>query len=144
MSAYILDASVAAKWFLPPNSEPLAEESFRILDGYSQGEIQLFVPDLFWPEFGNVLWRAVRLGRISIESADEAVGSLLDLGIPTSPSGPILPEAFSIAVNFQRSVYDAVYVALAVSAKRLLITADERLANALAAHFPVRWLGSIG
>ena len=144
MSAYVLDASVAAKWFLPPNGEALVEESLNILDGYSQGEIQLFVPDLFWPEFGNVLWKAARLGRISIESAEEAIGSLVDLGIPTSPSGPLLPEAFSIAVNFQRSVYDAVYVALAVTSNRLLVTADERLANALAAHFPVRWLGSIG
>lgn len=144
MSAYVLDASVAAKWFLPPSSEPLAEESLSILDGYSQGEVQLSVPDLFWPEFGNVLWKAVRLGRISIESAEEAIRALVDLGIPTSPSRPLLPEAFSIAVNFQRSVYDAVYVALAVTSNRLLVTADERLANALAAHFPVRWLGSIG
>lgn len=144
MSAYILEASVAAKWFLPPNSEPLAEESLRILSGYSQGEVQLFVPDLFWPELGNVLWKAVRLGRISLESAEEAIDSLADLSIPTSPSGPLLPESFSIAVNFQRSVYDAVYVALAVTTNRLFVTADQRLANALAAHFPVRWLGSIG
>jgi len=144
VSGYILDASVAAKWFLPANREPLAEESLSILDGYSQGEVQLFVPDLFWPEFGNILWKAVRLGRISIKSAEEAIGSMLDLRIPTSPSSPLLPEAFSIAVHFERSVYDAVYVALAVTSNRLLVTADERLANALAAHFPVRWLGSMG
>ena len=144
MIAYILDTSVAAKWFLPPAGEPLAEESFRILSAYSQGEVQLSVPDLFWPEFGNVLWKAVRLGRISMESAGEAIASLLDLGIPTSPSAPLLPEAFSIAVSFERNVGDAVYVALAVASNRLLITADERLANALAAHFPVRWLGAVG
>jgi predicted nucleic acid-binding protein len=55
-----------------------------------------------------------------MESAEEAIGSLLDLRIPTSPSSPLLPDAFSIAVNFQRSVYDAVYVALAVTSNRLL------------------------
>jgi len=33
-------------------------------------------------------------------------------------------------------------VALAVREKVELITADERLANALAARFPVRWLGA--
>lgn len=144
MSAYILDASVAAKWFLPPDGEPLAEESLGILDGYSQGKIQLSVPDMFWPELGNVLWKAARLGRISTESAEEAIDSLLNLSIPTSPSGPLLPDAFSIAVNFHRSVYDSMNVALAVISNRLLITADERLAHALAAHFPVRWLGSLG
>jgi predicted nucleic acid-binding protein len=32
-------------------------------------------------------------------------------------------------------------VALALVSKANLITADERLANALAAHLPVKWLG---
>jgi predicted nucleic acid-binding protein len=40
-------------------------------------------------------------------------------------------------------VYDCTYVALAIASERLLVTADERLANALAAHLPVRWLGSV-
>ena len=34
------------------------------------------------------------------------------------------------------------YVALAITSGRPLLTADEKLANALAAHFPIRWLGS--
>jgi predicted nucleic acid-binding protein len=43
---------------------------------------------------------------------------------------------------FDRTVYDSLYVALAVHSKTQLITADERLANSLAAHFPVKWLGA--
>jgi predicted nucleic acid-binding protein len=39
--------------------------------------------------------------------------------------------------------YDGLYVSLAVASKATLVTADERMANALAAHFPVRWLGAI-
>jgi predicted nucleic acid-binding protein len=31
---------------------------------------------------------------------------------------------------------------LAIQRKTELITADERLANALAAHLPVKWLGA--
>ena len=48
MSAYVLDASVAAKWFLPREHETLVDESVRILDDYAAGRIQLLVPDLFW------------------------------------------------------------------------------------------------
>jgi predicted nucleic acid-binding protein len=48
-----------------------------------------------------------------------------------------------IATAFQRTVYDALYVALAVTSKAQFVTADERLANAMAAHLPVKWLGSI-
>jgi len=54
----------------------------------------------------------------------------------------LLPQAFQIALHFQRSVYDALYVALAVSRKLIFITADERLVNALGTFFPVKWLGA--
>ncbi len=143
MSGYVLDASVAAKWFLPPDSEPLADESLRILERYARGEVQFLVPDLFWPEIGNILWKAVRLGRLTKESAEEALDSLTRLNIPTSPSGALLRDAFSIAVGFQRTVYDSIYVALAVMSDRQFLTADERLANAVAGLLPVRWLGMV-
>jgi predicted nucleic acid-binding protein len=61
----------------------------------------------------------------------------------TVGSFAILPEALAIASFFGRTVYDSIYVALAVTSKTQLVTADERLANALAAHLPVKWLGSL-
>jgi predicted nucleic acid-binding protein len=143
VSAYVLDASVAAKWFLPPGAETLVQESLDLLDGYSRGTVRLTVPDLFWPEFGNILWKAARMGRISVETAEEAIASLTEQQLPTSPSLPLLTDAFAIATRFQCTVYDCLYVALALSSGRPLVTADERLANSLAAHFPVRWLGSL-
>ena len=66
MTAYVLDASVAAKWVLPSRDEPLAAESIRLLHSFAAGEINLSVPDsvpdLFWPEIGNILWKSVRAG----------------------------------------------------------------------------------
>jgi predicted nucleic acid-binding protein len=47
-----------------------------------------------------------------------------------------------IALDFDRTVYDSAYIALAVATGSELITADERLVNALGSRFPVRWLGS--
>ena len=55
MTAYVLDASVAAKWVLPSKGEAPAKESVRLLDRFAAGEINLSVPDLFWPEIGNLL-----------------------------------------------------------------------------------------
>jgi predicted nucleic acid-binding protein len=142
MSSYVLDASVAAKWFLPHAGETLVEESLEILNDYAKGRTALLVPDLFWPELGNIFWKAVRAGRMSRESAEEAVLAITSQKFPTSSSLPLLSDAFGIAVSFQRTVYDSIYVALAITSGRPLLTADERLANALAAHFPIRWLGS--
>jgi predicted nucleic acid-binding protein len=58
------------------------------------------------------------------------------------PSRAVLPEACKIAVDFDRTVYDSTYVALAVATGAELMTADERLVNALGSRFPVRWLGA--
>jgi hypothetical protein len=51
----VLDANVAAKWFLPPAHETLAEEAFGLLEQYVRGRTRLLVPDLVWPELGNIL-----------------------------------------------------------------------------------------
>jgi predicted nucleic acid-binding protein len=140
--AYVLDASVAAKWFLPSENETFLSEALALLEAYTRGDVKLIVPDLFWPEFGNILWKATRVGRISHELAEDALKSLTGQKIPTSLSLPLMNDAFAIATRFQCTVYDSLYVALALESGKPLITADERLANSLAARFPVRWLGS--
>jgi predicted nucleic acid-binding protein len=60
----------------------------------------------------------------------------------TVPGEELLPDALEIAFAYDRSVYDSLYVALAIQFKTEMITADERLANALASRLPVKWLGA--
>ena len=143
MTLLVLDANVAAKWFLPAKSEPLADEAFTLLGKYAKDEIRFIVPDLFWVEFANVMWKAVRLGRLPKVSAGEALEALIQRDFPTFPSLKLLDSAFQIATAFERTVYDCLYVALAVHSNAQLITADERLANSLAARFPIKWLGAV-
>jgi len=143
LTACVLDASVAAKWFFSPQRETLVAEARRLLADYVAGKLRLLVPDLFWVELGNIIWKSARRGRISARSAEEAMDALLETNIPTIRSEPLLKDAFAIATRFDRTVYDAVYVALAFARDAPLVTADERLANALAARAPVRWLGAM-
>lgn len=142
MTTVVLDASVAAKWFLPPADETLLEEALDLLGRYTKGEIRFIVPDLFWSEFGNILWKAMRQGRCSRATAESALADMRNRKVPTVSSLELLDNAFAIAAQFGRTVYDSVYVALAIASKADMVTADERLANALAAYFPVSWLGS--
>ena len=142
MTTVVLDATIAAKWFLPPGDEPFLDEALDLLDRYTKGDLRFIVPDLFWPEFGNILWKAMREGRCSRESAESALGEMRNRKLPTFSSLELLDNAFAIAAQFGRTVYDSVYVALAISSKAHMVTADERLANALAAYFPVNWLGA--
>ena len=142
MTAYVLDASIAAKWVLPLRHEPLAAEAMRLLDRFIAGEIRFLVPDLFWPEIANVLWKSVRLGRTSGQSAREANKWIQALGIPTRPTAHLVGDALTLALDSDRTVYDSLYVALAIVAGRFFLTADEKLVNALGARLPVRWLRS--
>jgi predicted nucleic acid-binding protein len=142
LNLLVLDASVAVKWFLQ-SEEPWKIEALGLLDRYRAKEFEMVVPDLFWAEFGNVLLKATRQGRCTVAEAEESIRRINALRIPTAPSAALLEQAFVVASQYGRSFYDSLYVALAVSIEATLITADERLANAVAAHLPVKWLGAI-
>jgi predicted nucleic acid-binding protein len=142
MNSFVLDASVAAKWMLPARDELLWPEASRLLDAYEAGALNFVVPDIFWPECGNIMWKAVRQQRVARGHAEDAMLLMLQRRIPTVSSAELLLLAASISFDFGRSVYDCLYVALAAQTKKELVTADERLLNALAARFPVKWLGA--
>ena len=143
MSLVVVDASVAAKWFLPENGEALVSQALALLDAYDKEEVRFVVPDLFYVETASAIWKAVRAGRVPRAFADQALVLLTQRKFPTVPSLKLVDQAFQIAADHGRTVYDCLYVALAVQTNSQLITADERLANALAARFPVKWLGAI-
>ena len=141
MRNIVLDASVAVKWAVPSN-ETLAAESLQLLKRYADGEINFLVPDLFWAEVGNVLWKGVRQQRWPRAVAASVVSEMSARAFFTVSSRSLLSDAMEIALVHERSVYDCLYVALAVQFNVEMVTADERLANALAARLPVKWLGA--
>jgi predicted nucleic acid-binding protein len=143
VNLFVVDASVAAKWVLPGPAEPFREQALHILKQWLDGKARLIVPDFFWVEMTNVLWKAVRRGRCTNEIAIAALATLVDYGMPTVPSLTLLNPALQTAVLHGRSAYDCLYIVLAREAEAHLVTADKKLANAMAAHFPVRWLGAI-
>jgi predicted nucleic acid-binding protein len=141
--AVVVDASVAAKWVLPREQEALVEEATEVLNDYIRQKIKLLVPDLFWIELANVLCKAIRRGRCSQVLAETALKDLTTRQFTTIPSSTVLESAFRIASMFDRSVYDSAYIAVALEFSTHMITADEKLANAVAAHLPVKWLGAL-
>ena len=123
----VVDASVAVKWYVPEGDSAKASALL------GRGE-RLLAPDLLTAEMGNILWKKVRRGELTTDEAEAIVDAFLSTSpLTLYPSHRLLRGAFDIATAFQRSVYDALYLALAVAEHCRLLTADERLANALQA-----------
>ena len=136
MKKVVVDASVALKWFVP---EIHSASATRLLDP----AIVLCAPDLIGPEFGNILWKKVRRAEITRDEADEILSAFGALPLEIRPSSALLAAAFEIAVEFDRSVYDSLYLALAVAEECALVTADAKLHSALAASplaIHVQWV----
>lgn len=91
----VVDASVAIKWYVP---EVHSEAAARVLDERAKG-VRLQVPDLFFPEFGNILWRKVRVGEIEKAVAEGIAGALLAVPKTVHRSEALLPSALNIALN---------------------------------------------
>ena len=123
----IIDAGVSAKWYFP---EPGNEAADLLLADRMTGERELFAPDLIVPEFVNVLWKRVRRQECSRRAAQEIL-ALWDVDRPTLvASSNLATQAFQLATALDHSVYDCLYLALALAIEAPLVTADRQLAHA--------------
>ena len=141
MVRYVIDASVACKWFF---FEDDSDRAFNLLKDFQLGHAALSAPDLLIPEIGNTLWkRTVLRSESTLPSARRFYARLLDLGIDLAPSAELALDAFAIAEGTKHQLYDCLYVALAKKLGCQLITADERLARKMHPAATVRLLNSI-
>lgn len=126
MSAIIVDASVGIKWFLPEVHSAEARH-------WRNGPDELHVPAFFFDlEIANILWKKVRRAEITRADADLILAQLPALPLTRHPEDPLLASAFDLADRTQRTVYDCMYLALAVQMAGRMVTADQRLYNSLA------------
>lgn len=124
----VIDASVAAKWFL---REPPAEEdrdlAAAVLLALRSGEAEAVQP-VHWPlEVAAVMaWRE--------PARSEAAVALLDaLGLRIADGVDILLRAVRLAAELDAHVFDTLYHAVALSRDAVLLTADRRYFDRAAA-----------
>jgi len=124
MTTLVVDASVAAKWFLP---EPDAAAALRLLDGRRR----LAAPDLICSEIGNIVWKLHGRDLLSVDEASDMIEHFLSMPLDIHDSTSLLAPALEIAMATERTVYDSLYLALAVELGAVVVTADQRWVNAL-------------
>ncbi len=137
MKRAVIDAGVLIKLFFEEDYSGVAER-------FIQATQELLAPDLIWSETANVVWKRYRRGDLSHEDATGIAAQIVGMPLRISPSADLIPDALDLAMQFDRTVYDGLYVALAVRTKSVMITSDQRLVNSLAGtplEKNVAWIG---
>lgn len=122
--ALVVDASVAVKCLLVEEDSTTARNLFQV-------DNDLHAPRLLVSEVGNAIWRRARLGHIDRVDAIQLAATISTLPIRWHSDETICADAARLALTYDRPVYDFMYVALAQRLGTRVVTADQRLLNAL-------------
>jgi predicted nucleic acid-binding protein len=138
----VVDASVGIKLFLV---EPLADRADALFSALTDTPpARLYVPDLFYIECTNILWKYVRRFEYSPEAAQQDLADLVRLPLHSASTAALVEAALALALEHGTTAYDAAYVALAQKLSVPLVTADEALVRRLEdTGLDVRWLGDL-
>ena len=125
--AFVLDCSVTRAWVFPDEAN---ESTDRLRDSLIEGSA--FVPSLWPVEVGNVLLVATRRGRITRNDWHRIHANLGSLPIEIDPVSTtrVWGVALELAAEHRLSVYDAMYLELAMRLQLPLATLDSALGAA--------------
>ncbi len=125
MSVFVVDASLVIKWFVP---EVHAQAARRWL-GASHDYV---APDLLFSETGNAVWKKVRRKELDPDEARRMVVDLSRVAVETVATRSLLQDALVVALTADITVYDAMYLTLAVRLETAVITGDDRFVDKVA------------
>lgn len=126
--SFVLDASVAVAWLLDDEDEPRTEAALKRL-----GVETVLVPAVWHVEVRSALLGAERRRRLLPDDVDARLRQIAGLPVRTD-SAPSFDAAFTLARARGLSVYDALYLELALRADAPLATLDNALAAAARAE----------
>lgn len=125
--AFVLDCSITMAWVFPDEANAA---TYQLRD--SLVEDSAFVPALWPVEVGNVLLMATRRRRIARNEWERIREDLSELPISIDPvsTDRVWSAALELADTHRISLYDAVYLELALRLRLPLATLDRALAAA--------------
>jgi predicted nucleic acid-binding protein len=124
---FVLDCSVAAKWVLP---EPDRSPALALFERYASGDVLLIAPDILLAEFASLVAKRNRRTQISTEQAREAFSLMTKCAPQLFDTHPRLYRALDLSLRDQLSLWDSIYLALALERDCPVLTADLRLFRA--------------
>jgi predicted nucleic acid-binding protein len=125
----VVDASVGIKLFV---DEAYSEQAHRLFEKLSiDPPVELHVPDLFFIECANILWKYTLRYKRPVEDSLADLADLGRLALRVTSTADLMEDALSLAVQTGLTAYDACYANLARRLDMPLVTADEPLCRAV-------------
>lgn len=121
----MVDASVAVKWLIAEDDSALAA---------ALADRQMSAPSLLPIECANALLRRMRTGDIPAGAVLGKVRALRLAPVRLVPTERYLEAAIVLATELRHSLYDCIYLALALDERAPLMTADQRFVEAVRRH----------
>ncbi|KOR37362.1 twitching motility protein PilT [Planktothricoides sp. SR001] len=132
----VIDANICIKQFI---ADPLTAKVNQLFDHLENPSVEFFVPDLFYIECANVLWKYARAKLYTAEQLQADLSDLKALPFKVIYTKDLMTKAVQIGLDYGSTAYDGCYVALSQQVKAPLLTLDERLVNSLiGSSFDVR------
>jgi predicted nucleic acid-binding protein len=142
MKRAVLDASIVLKWYL--FDETYGQRALDLLHMFITKELAILSPSLLEYEVINGLIIAQKRGRIKEEKILTAIEGFFDLQIDLKDLSHFYQRSLKYCRVYNRSLYDASYLALAETEGISLITADEGLYHAVKKDLKwVKWIGEV-
>jgi len=121
----VVDASVVVKWYL---DEEWREESIILRDDYIEGKVELIAPSIMPFEVLNAIRYSKR--QIPMKTLEDIAESLSLYNIKLyNLIRDYAKKVSRISLEYNITIYDASYIALAIQERTLLYTADKKLIN---------------
>lgn len=120
----IIDASVAAKWFLP--REAYEEECLLLRKEYEDGKVEIRAPVLIAYEVLSAIKKRTDIPVKTAARLSEKAGRYL-LGFSVTPYPSHLSRVVQNARSLGISVYDSSYATLSIDMQEPFISADRVL-----------------
>lgn len=133
----IVDSYVAVKWAF---QEEFSGQAIRLQnDNYD-----LFAPEVFLSEIGNVIWKKSLKYELPLDNCLKIFNSITDHFSEFVPTKNYMEKSISLAIQHQHPVYDCIYIVTALHSQIPLITADKKLFEVSRKVLPLNLLYWIG
>ena len=121
----VVDASALIRLFIP---DGLPAEGFEdFLRGVERGVDTAIAPELLAAEAANVINKKTAAGELSSEESFRLLADVLEVPILLFPHRPLILPAFELAGRHQLTVYDALYLTLAMEHGAVVFSADSKM-----------------